>query len=256
MGDDGLLCYEQPLNERVRTFLRLEHLTARFHYHAADHSFWGRRATVDAVLDLLNIMSRHDIRGEVSRALVHRRGTLAQLADRDDVDGGALARVLAELDAVSDDMARIPPQFSSYLLRDNELLASVNNRSAIAGGTCSFDLPGYRHWLAQPAARLDADIAAWMSRVSPIENGVTVLLRLLRDAGEMSRQTAGGGVYLHNTAPGTQLIRVMLDAPSVFPEISAGRHRATVRFMSVDPTRGRVRQTDQDISFGMACCRF
>ncbi|WP_423821373.1 cell division protein ZapD [Salinisphaera sp. SPP-AMP-43] len=256
MTDDDELCYEQPLNERIRTFLRVEHLTARLHYHREDIGPWGRRATLDTLLDILNVMSRHDIRGQVSKELVQRRHGLQHLAEREDIDHGCLDGVLAELDEASHAMAQIPPQFASYQLRDNELLNSLNNRHAIPGGTCSFDLPAYRHWLAQPAERIEADLDRWLRRVLPIERGIRVLLRLLRDSATPTQETAKNGVLVHNTTAGTQMIRVLLDDASVFPEISGGRHRATVRFMQHQDSQLHVRQTETSIVFRMACCRF
>ena len=86
VADDGAFCFEQPLNERIRTFLRLEHLLARLRYHEADESVWGRRAAMGALLDILNVMSRHDIRTEVSKELGQRYAGLERLAERDDVD--------------------------------------------------------------------------------------------------------------------------------------------------------------------------
>ncbi|HET7313171.1 cell division protein ZapD [Salinisphaera sp.] len=256
MADDGVLCYEQPLNERIRTFLRVEHLTARLHHHRADASLWGRRATMGALLDILNVMSRHDIRGQVSKEIEQRRTALGHLGQREDIDRNALDDVLTELDTVGSQMAQIPPQFASYQLRDNELLNSVNNRHAIPGGTCSFDLPAYHHWLAQPAERIEADIAQWYRRVEPVERGVRVLLRLLRDSAEPMPEIADNGVLVHHTVAGTQMIRVLLDDPGVFPEISGGRHRATVRFMHHQDAQLHLRQTETSIAFRMACCRF
>ncbi|ROO28471.1 cell division protein ZapD [Salinisphaera japonica] len=253
MVDDDLSCYEQPLNERIRTFLRVEHLLTRLSHHRADTSHWGRRATVEATLDLLNVMSRHDIRGEASKALVTRRGTLAALAERDDIDTRALTDILAEIDARAGELARIPPQFAAYRLRDDELLKSVNNRTAIAGGTCSFDVPAYRHWLRQSDARITADIDRWIAPIETIGAGVGLVLRMLREASTADAYTAKSGVFLHQTASNTQLIRVFVADDDVFPEISAGRHRATVRFMcDVD---GRSRQASRDVDFHMACSR-
>lgn len=256
MADDGVLCYEQPLNERIRTFLRVEHLTARLHHHRRDSALWGRRAAMDALLDILNVMSRHDIRGQVSKELELRRRSLHHLSERDDVDQEALTGILTELDAIASEMAQIPPQFASYQLRDNELLNSLNNRHAIPGGTCSFDLPAYHHWLAQSDATIDADFDRWFRRVAPVERGVRLLLRLLRDSAEPTTETAENGVLVHNTATGTQMIRVLLDDHSVFPEISGGRHRATVRFMRYQDSQMHLRQTENSIVFRMACCRF
>lgn len=256
MADDGLFCYEQPLNERIRTFLRIEHLMSRLHHHRGDTSVWGRRATLDALLDILNVMSRHDIRGQVSKELAQRREGLEKLLDRDDIDRPALHRILGELDEIGEEMAVIPPQFASYQLRDNELLNSLNNRHAIPGGTCSFDLPAYHHWLAQPASAIEQDIAHWLRHITPVERGVRLLLQLLRDSAEPTTETAEKGVLVQHTAPGFQMIRVLLDDARVFPEISGGRHRATVRFMQYQDDQLRLRQTEERITFRMACCGF
>ena len=253
MAEDDLCCYEQPLNERVRTFLRVEHLLNRLAHHRGETGYWGRRATLEAVLDLLNMMSRHDIRGEASKALVQRRGVLAPLAEREDIDANALQRVLDEIDARAAELSRIAPQFAAYCLRDDELLKSVNNRTAIAGGTCSFDVPGYRHWLRQHDAVIEADIERWTAPIVTIGHSVALILRLLREAATPVAHTAKSGVFLHQTAAGTQLIRVFVAETDIFPEISGGRHRATVRFMQFD--HGRSRQATRDVAFHMACSR-
>lgn len=254
--DEREFCFEQPLNERIRTFLRLEHLTTRLRYHWVDESSWGRRATLDALLDVLNVMSRHDIRGQVSKELVQRSVALQRLADHAEVDATTLDRVLGEIDTISTEMASIPPQFASYLLRDNELLNSLNNRHAMPGGTCSFDLPTYHHWLNQPGNRLADDIALWYQRIEPVERGVALLLKLLRGSAEPHHETANNGVLVHNTENDTQMIRVFVDHADVYPEISAGRHRATVRFMQYNNANLHVAQARSTIAFRMACCRF
>lgn len=256
MADDGVFCFEQPLNERVRTFLRLEHLLARLRYHQADESLWGRRATLSALLDILNVMSRFDIRSEVSKELGQRYAGLERLADREGVDSDALRHVLDELDAQGRALQRVPPQFASYQIRDNELLNSLNNRLPIPGGSCSFDLPAFQHWLSQSAQRTGADIAHWCQRIEPFESAIATLLRLLRDGTTPQPMTADAGVLVYNTETGTQMIRVLLDNAEFYPEISAGRHRATVRFMQYQDAQLHVKQTQSPVHFRMACCRF
>jgi len=256
VATDADLCFEQPLNERVRTFLRLEHLIARLRHHQIDDSVLGRRATMAVLLDILNVLSRHDIRAELSKELGQRYVGLERLTDHDDVDSEALQRILDELDTLGRQMQQIPPQFASYQLRDNELLNSLNNRNAIPGGSCSFDLPAYQHWLSQPARRTHEDIEHWCRRIAPFEQAIATLLRLLRESATPHPATADNGVHIHNTDNATQMIRILLDDASVYPEISAGRHRATIRFMEYHDAQLHVRQTQSTIEFRMACCRF
>ena len=130
------------------------------------------------------------------------------------------------------------------------------DRSAIPGGDCGFDLPAYQHWLAQGSAAQSRDLKAWTGYLQPFEQSINMLLRLLRDSTEPGLHTAKKGVLVHNMDPSTQLIRVLLDDGRVFPEISAGRHRATIRFVEVQDKKLRVRQYPSNVEFRMACCRF
>lgn len=249
-------CYEQPLNERTRTFLRLEHLFEQTRHYRADGSEWGRRATVDRLLDIFTLLSRHDLRTECVKELGEHHATLARLKNHQGIDHARLDDILHQLETLSQEMQRIPFQFAAYVLRDNELLNAINNRSAIPGGTCGFDLPAYRHWLSRPAEVQEENIQNWCRQLDPFRNTAEIILKLIRESAELEEQTAHGGVLVHNTENGTQLLRVMVpDSEGVFPEISAGRHRSTIRFMEQTGAELRVGQTGRNIGFEMACCR-
>ncbi|HLA71559.1 MAG TPA: hypothetical protein VK624_08630, partial [Steroidobacteraceae bacterium] len=49
------LIFEQPLNERMRTFLRLDFLYSQALYHNEMQSQWGSRAAMGSLLDILAI---------------------------------------------------------------------------------------------------------------------------------------------------------------------------------------------------------
>jgi len=59
------LVFEQPLNERMRTFLRLDYLYNQALYHNEKASQWGSRAAVASLLDILAISTRGDVRSDV-----------------------------------------------------------------------------------------------------------------------------------------------------------------------------------------------
>jgi hypothetical protein len=48
LESDRTLVFEQPLNERMRTFLRLDFLYSQALYHNETSSQWGTRAAVCA----------------------------------------------------------------------------------------------------------------------------------------------------------------------------------------------------------------
>lgn len=254
VADSAAQCFEQPLNERIRTFLRLEHLLSQLRYHESDESGWGRRAAMSTLLDILTILSRHDLRNEVNKALGSYRTQLKRLSSRDDIDTQYLDNVLSNLDSLAREIHAIPPQFASYQLRDNELLNNLSNRHGIPGGTCGFDMPSYQHWLTRSQHKVQRDMAHWCRRIVPLENAIGSLLQMLRDGTQPERHEARKGVLVHQTQPGTQLIRVLTDNARVYPEISTGRHRTTVRFMEYCDSDLSVRQCQSTVVFSMACC--
>jgi hypothetical protein len=63
------LVFEQPLNERMRTFLRLDFLYNQALYHNEMQSQWGSRAAMGSLLDILAIAARGDVRADVQKEL-------------------------------------------------------------------------------------------------------------------------------------------------------------------------------------------
>ncbi len=250
-----IIAFEQPLNERVRTFLRLEFLFAQHRHYRNDRSSWGVRATLHALLDILTLVSRSDIKAEIIKELNDQHAALLRLRARPGVDPGRLNTVLGEITTALNAMQSLTTQFIGSALRDNEFLISVLHRSTIPGGTCVFDLPAYHHWLNQPQDSVRRDLDAWFADLKPYELSIGLLLRLLRSSTEAVSVTAAGGLYLYSPTATFSLVRVLV-APDyqVYPEISAGRHRFTIRFMALKDVNARNQQSTQDIPFQLQCC--
>lgn len=61
--------YEQPLNERIRTLLRLEFLFEQANAHTYRHSAWDSRAAINTLFDIINVFSRADLKTEIMKEL-------------------------------------------------------------------------------------------------------------------------------------------------------------------------------------------
>jgi cell division protein ZapD len=249
------IVFEQPLNERVRTFLRLEFLFGQHHHHRADRTHWGVRATLRALLDILTIVSRSDLKTEILKELSEQHGALTRLQQRPGVDPARLQSVLAELNDAVNAMQVLTTHTLATVLRDNEFLISLLHRSTIPGGVGAFDLPSFHHWLSQPHDHIRRDLDAWFADLVPFERAVTLFLRLLRQSTEPLNEVAKGGMFVYTPHAEFELIRVLVGAGAgVYPEISAGRHRFTVRFMSQRDVNTRPVQAHADVPFQLQCC--
>jgi len=249
------LAFEQPLNERVRTFLRLETLFAQYNYHAGDDSEWGLRASLNCLLDILSVVSRSDLKGEIVKELGEQHAKLTHLATREGVDQSRLKSTLDEIDQVLNALNSLSSQFAQQVLRDNEFLMAILNRASIPGGTCAFDLPLLHRWLALPNGRARKDLQAWAAGLDAFDAAIALYLRLLRASTDPVRQRGESGMFVYQPERTYALVRVLLDAGSaVFPEISAGRHRFSIRFMLCSDVNQRPVAATTDIDFQLQCC--
>ena len=251
-----LVFYEQPLSERIRAFLRLEFLLGRADFQLRTDDPWSSRGAMESIIDILAVMSRSDLKKELLKELERQCATIEALASNPNVDERRLESILERVRRVRGTLYQ-GENIPGIELRDNELLSMVRQRSSIPAGTCAFDLPGYHYWLQRPAHNRMQDLRDWLSKFDRLREAIELCLQLVRESAGPTREVAYGGFYkktLEATAH-CQMIRVVLSpGTECYPEISAGRHRFTVRFMS--PVQGSTRpaQVEQDIEFELLCC--
>lgn len=249
------IVYEQPLNERIRTCLRLEHLFDLVDARIFAPSEWDSRAAIGALIDINDLLSRSDVKTELIKELQRLSVRLTALRGNPDVDPGRLSEWLRDADCLANQMkdSRCMP---GHALRQDELLISIQNRRAIPGGSCRFDLPAYHFWLNGPASVRGAQIEYWLDDLRTIKDSVDLILRTLREAGQISREMAIGGFYQQvlNPENDCKLVRLVPADHIYFPEVSGGRHRFSVRFLEQPDTRNRPTQTVDDVPFELHCC--
>jgi len=248
--------YELPLSERMRTFLRLEFLYQQMLFNCESESGWATRATISTLLEILAILSRGDVRGEVHKELDHQINTLQRFQSQPGVDSGRLENLIRNLLESRGEVADIGTKFLQTL-KECDFLNAIKHRTSIPGGTCEFDLPEYNHWLRQPFSRREQDLARWIGAIRPLCDAVVEVLWLIRESAEPADKTAINGMYQHSMQKDVNchLLRVVLtDNSALFPEISGSQHRFTVRFLEWSTIDSRAVQTGHDVPFQLAIC--
>lgn len=253
---NNLITYEQPLSERIRTFLRLEYLFRLADHYMTGDTEWDIRSLLDTLLDITDLISRTDIKNELIKELERHAATFRSLQKNPGVDPHRLELVLNDIHKYIErlrDAYCLPGQS----LKQNELVSSIKQRNAISGGTCNFDLPAYHQWLNRPISQQKQILEEWQKDLTIIKNSVLLVLGLLRNSSNPYRETAVKGFFQKSMEQNNncQLIRVMMSHDSIlYPEISAGKHRVTIRFMEQTDTSSRPVQTDTDVGFELHCC--
>jgi cell division protein ZapD len=188
------LTYEHPLNERIRTFLRLEFLFGKVAYFLNEADSWMARAAVEGILDILAITARADIKTELLKELDRNRGTLNRIRRQPGVDLETLGKILDQLGQAMSDLHALGGQIGQSL-RQDEFLKGIAKRSSIPGGTCSFDLPLYYFWLRQPPQVRQQRLHDWMRGLQPVNDAITLVLSLARTSSAPREVTATGGFF-------------------------------------------------------------
>lgn len=249
------IIYEHPLNERIRTLLRLEQLFNEAAYFLPQPEEWGSRSAIDSLLKIISIFARSDIKSEILKELERHQNKLSSIRRQPGVDMQTLGKVLDDLEQAMQHVYRMDGQVGQQL-RENEFLKSIMQRTSIPGGSCAFDLPQFHHWLQQPPSGRLQQMQEWYRELEPVRQAIALLLALTRNSTHPRRETAFQGFYQKSLDPQvpTQLIRIGIPSRlPLFAEISGGKHRFSVRFMEAHDT-DRPSQSQRDIQFSLACC--
>lgn len=248
-----MILYEYPCNERVRTLLRVEYLFERLFFFAQGEDPHHHQIVMATLFDLLDICERADVRTAVLQDLDRHRSALASLREHPGVDSPTVDSLLDEIQAAS---AALSGQGRiGQCLRDNEWLASLRGRITVPGGSSPIDLPSYHAWQVRPADVRAKDLQGWIEPMMCLYRAMTLILQLLRDAGDARDQVASQGTYQEMLGGKTfQLLRVWVDpARDVFPEISANKYVIWVRFSAQDNVL-KPQAVSSDVAFRLARC--
>ncbi len=249
------IAYEQPLNERTRAFLRLEHLFGCVDHSLNQSSPWDSRTCLTGLIDISDLLSRIDIKAELIKELERHQGKLTSLETRVGVDLERLSETLQLIHTVLGTL-RANGYDPGQGLRGHDLVFAVKQRLNMPGGTCSFDLPAFHYWLNQPSTVRGEQLRHWVQDLSVVRQGLDLVLRLIRCSSEPASQLARRGFFQQDLDANAsyQMIRVFLpDDARCFPEVSGSRHRFSIRFMQPSP-EGRASKSEWDVKFELQCC--
>ncbi len=249
-----MIHYEHPLSERVRTYLRAEHLLKRFEELFRRDTQTDHHFALLTLFEVIEVGSRSDLKSEMLKEIERYKMQLNAYRDNPSVSQNTLQSLLGELDhafqLVSNQSSRL-----GQSLTDTEWVGSLKNRAGIPGGTCSFDLPAYHAWQHRSADQRRSDMMGWTKPLEALSVCTTLLLRLLRENGTMQRVMATKGQYQQNLPQGRyQLMRIAISNDlSLVPEVSGNRMMAWVRFQRLMPD-GRLESCQDDVSFDIELC--
>ncbi len=249
-----MISYDFPLNERMRTLLRLEDLYAKLLCFTERSSTIDHHAALSVLFEVLEVASRADLKSDLLQELERQKRQLSALHNNPEVSELALDTVLDEIESASSGVLNMSGKLGQHL-RENEWLMGIKQRTGIPGGTCEFDLPSYHHWLHQDAMLRRNYLTTWLNPMLPICDGLALILKLLRESGKTHHYIAQQGNFQQmQCGRVAQMLRVSLDkALPCVPEVSANKYMLNIRFIAADYL-AKSALYDQDVPFNLTFC--
>jgi cell division protein ZapD len=209
------------------------------------------------VLEITTLVERGDIKQEVLKELERQHKSLTLLISHQGVDKSRLELTLSKLKTALNTIHSIDGKLGEHLKKIDFLL-SIKQRSSIPGGSCDFDLPQLRYWLNLPYTARTGDIDRWSQPYTQIYDVLVLVLNIIRDSAHAEMTTAVKGFFQEalDTSQPNQLLRIEMEHGSnIFPEISAGKHRYSIRFLQAKGSVDRLPvQYKEDITFRLFRC--
>ena len=250
-----VITFEYPLNERIRTLLRLEDLFERSRHFIGRTDPLDHHVSLLTLFEILEVSSRADLKSDLLQELERQKQVLLSFRNNPEISEDALNNVLRDIEQAAAALFSMTGRIGQYL-RENEWLMSIKQRTGIPGGACEFDLPSYHYWLHRPADERIGQLTAWTSPLYPLRDGSAIILRILRESGKPQKLLAPQGTYQQMLGGKTaQMMRVTLDSShGCVPEISANKYVLNIRFLIQGADESRARTAEADLPFELTFC--
>ncbi|MFZ5502009.1 MAG: cell division protein ZapD [Pseudomonadota bacterium] len=249
-----MISYEYPLNEKVRTLLRLEDLFARMDHFSRHDDSRDHHAAFATLFEILEVASRADLKSDLLQELERQKRILANLHNNPEISEDALDEVLSTIERDYADLLAMNGKIGQHL-RTNEWLMGIKQRMVMPGGSCQFDLPSYHYWQAQSPELRRANFDDWLAPLLPIKTGIDIVLRLLRGNGKVSKLVATRGTFQQMQGGRiAHMLRVSLNEKlACIPEVGANKYAINIRFISAD-FAPKSTLFEQDVPFELTFC--
>ncbi|MDH5516700.1 MAG: cell division protein ZapD [Gammaproteobacteria bacterium] len=248
--------YEQPLNKRLRTMLRLELLFDQLNYFSKAKSVWDNTIAVNVINDILAFTSRTDIKTEVIKELERQQTITENSLSASTGNEKKSIQLIEQLKQLSTELHHHNGVIGNTL-QTNIILNAAKQKSILPGSSGNFDSPLYLQWVNQPSELRLHQLSEWNICFKPLNDAIKLTLTVIRNSAEEIDQLAEHGFYQDNLefSKPYQLIRVAVPNNSnYFPEISAGKHRFSIRFLSSQSYYSTPQQATENVDFILCKC--
>ncbi len=130
-----MILYEYPFNERIRTYLRVEHLWQRLTELVQRDSAMDHHFALATIFEIMDVGARADLKSDVLKDLDKQKQILNGYRGNPAISEQALDEIVMQLDQGFGALNGLPGKVGQSLT-ENDWLMSIRSRVGIPGGTC------------------------------------------------------------------------------------------------------------------------
>ena len=247
-SDNHAAIYEEPVDERIRKFLKLENYFLKINKHKEIDSIYDSLAALSSLISLYQTMSRAEVKRELIREIDFHKSRYIEYVKIDGSDKIKLNSIMEKQSVILNTLHNLKANYLNDLHVDELFQHCVKHCD-----TLSSELD---YWLTRDHAYRQNQINLWLELIKPIENSVHFCLDILRKSSETREECTKNGIYIFKLDPEkkVRMLRVTMHSDNYFfPRVSVGPQRATVSFMTLNDNNKFI-QIKDDVTFVIDLC--
>ena len=245
------ILYEHPLNERIRSYLKLEQLFSQLDNCVPEDIHYYHQVFFNALFSIIDCLERNDIRGDLIKDLEKLERNLVIWSKSPEINSDAISENIQQTVQLICQLKGSSPTW--WQLKEDKLLSSLKQRFAIQGGNASFDLPQLHFWINQQVDTITNDLNQWCSLLDHIRRALFLILKFIRQRDNFKAIDTESGFY-QDSGEGISLLRIKVPQNAhYYPSVSGNKFRYSIRFMLPCEENGR-KYSNQATHFQLARC--
>ncbi len=188
LSDPHASIYEEPMEERIRKFLKLENYFLKLKHHKEIDTVFDSYASLHNLILIYNTLSRVEVKSDLIREIDFHRMRYTEYIKHDTSDKTKLNSIMEKQNVILNNLHSLKPNYLNDLNNDELFQFCVKHHDTL---NTEID-----YWLTRDHNMRLNQINLWLERIKPIEHSVNFCLEILRKSSDTSEVCAEQGFHL------------------------------------------------------------
>ena len=250
LSDNQVSIYEEPVQEKIRKFIKLEFLFNKLFYFKHKENKNDNYIALLALCELYEILSRSDIKSELIREIENQNHYFKKIKEIPEANSEKLSSILEKQKVLLQLIHGIESNYLEYL--ENDILFKTIAKNSIN----PLQPTSVEFWLSRDIVLRENQINLWTEPLLFIKKSVDFILEVIRKSGRFEDKLAEKGFFIEKLDPKKNILLIRITLTSdlyYYPQISVGKQRLNIMFMSKDDKNNLISHKE-DVAFILTTC--